>query len=88
VYEYAPVFYERLHRDGFKVMCVYFCNKLGECVKKTFLAEMAKEISKTRIMDHGREYQIIMQRKEWMTDSQAANFTGKTESMKSKALLL
>ena len=32
-------------------MCVNLCNKLGECVKKTFLAEMAKEISKTRIMD-------------------------------------
>jgi hypothetical protein len=32
-------------------MCVYLRNKLGECVKKTFLAEMAKEISKARIMD-------------------------------------
>lgn len=51
MYEYAPVFYERLYRDGFKAMCVYLCNKLGERVKKMFLAEMAKEISKTRIMD-------------------------------------
>ena len=32
-------------------MCMHLCNKLGECVKKMFLAEMAKEISKTRIMD-------------------------------------
>lgn len=51
MYEYAPVFYKRLYRDGLKAMCVDLYKKLGECVKQTLLPEMAKEISKTRIMD-------------------------------------